>query len=83
MVFFQYIPYIQKKKTQGYNPSFGIGYIQALFTNSTIYPFIGLTSAYDINYKSYLISAIVGINVRLITKSEKTGIKSQSNNKQD
>ena len=54
------------------NPTLGIGYIQTFFAKSTLYPFIGLSGAYENYYKSHLFSAMVGINVRLGSKPEKT-----------
>ena len=43
----------------------GVGYNQAFFTNSIIYPVVGVAAAYDVNYGINFQTFSIGINIKL------------------
>ncbi len=52
-------------------PAVGIGYTQTFFATNRVYPLIGLSYSTDLQTKSGLYSAHIGINIKLGTKAEK------------
>lgn len=46
-------------------PIVGLGYTQAIFAQSTIHPVFGLSFAHDLNSKTNLYTAAVGINIKI------------------
>ncbi len=46
-------------------PQIGIGYTQTFFANNRVYPLIGLSYSTDLNTKTDVVSAHLGINIKL------------------
>jgi hypothetical protein len=52
----------------------GIGYVQAFFANKRLYPFVGISYAFEPYTKINLFTAILGINLKIGTKPGKNKI---------
>ncbi|MBN2349669.1 MAG: hypothetical protein JXJ22_12555 [Bacteroidales bacterium] len=51
-------------------PVVGLGYTQALFTNSKVYPVLEIAPSFDMKNNEFLLLAIIGLNIRLWSMPE-------------